>query len=260
MFVDATDAVAALKAVETIGASLDTDAHMSDLMNASMKIMKQDFQRYADMLAMNMPARFHHVYEWGQIGNPNAALWETLATGHGRDREVSFVFRPSITTVPIPDIPASKSGAQFKEIHVFTWKAPVMEYGEAVHIATRNSEVLAFPNPDLNSDRPLIFTRGPVVVRNPGGKAVQGAFTTTFSDWWGGPLGEASLYDGLLEQWDDRFSHSFTKELATNMRRGAVNRKTATITNNAMAASIGHRISKNVMRDLKKYYSRRANG
>jgi hypothetical protein len=258
--VDATEAVATFKAVRNIGVSIDTDAHMSDLMDASMKIMKQDFQQYVDMLAMNMPSRFHHVYEWGQIGNPAAALWETLATGRGRDRAVTFEFRPSVTVVPIPDVPPSKSGKQLQEIHVFTWKAPVMEYGEAVHIAARNSNVLAFPNPDLESDRPLIFTRSPVVVRNPGGTAVQGAFTTTFSDWWGGPLAEASLSDGLLEQWDDRFNESFTRELAQGLRRGKTTSKTAMVTNNALAASIGHNISKQVMRDLKRYYDRRANG
>lgn len=260
MEVDATEAVTALNAIRNVGVSIDTDAHMSDLMDASMKIMKRDFQQYVDMLAMNMPARFHHVYEWGQIGNPHAALWETLAAGRGRERAVTFNFLPSVTTVPIPDVPPSKSGAQLQEIHVFTWKAPVMEYGQAVHIAARNSDVLAFPNPDVDSDRPLIFTRQPIVVRNPGGTAVQGAFTTTFSDWWGGPAAEASLLEGLLEQWDGKFNESFTKALSASMRRGKMSGKAATVTNNALAASEGWKISKRVIRDLKRYYEGRANG
>lgn len=255
--VDADAAKAVTQAIGQIGVSLDTDRHINTLLDAGFSIMKEDFDVFMTGMSQTQPSRFHHVYEWNQIGNPAMALWETYQRGQGRNREISFQWLPSVTEVPLPDVPEGPNGEQFEGGHIFHWKAPVMEYGQAVTIARRNSNALAFPNPMGDPEQPIIFTKGPVIIRNPGGDAVTGSFTATFSEWWGGPTAEQSIYDSLIRGTEKQFYTSWQKATGRLMRfskRSSL--KAASFKVNPLAAAEGQSVARQIVEDLMQHYDR----
>lgn len=137
----------------------------------------ESFDITMDTQAKVDPMSFHHVYEWGQLGDPDGRLWRDVLTGRGRNRIATFEWRASKVPVPTSDTQAN--------VHIFVWKAPVMEYSTEVTIAPKLSKVLAF-----DVDGETVFTTQPVHV-NPGGEATTGAFTQAYTDFFGGEEGLA---------------------------------------------------------------------
>lgn len=174
-----------------------TDRHIAPVIKYTHALMSEEFDAYMAAIAPGQPDRYHHVYDWGMLGMQSGQLWKNVLRGRGSKRVVSFEWLPSKRTVPIPDIPEGPGGKQLKEIHVFVWKAPVMEYKFDVVIKPKRGEFLAIPTGD--PDQPLFFTRQWVHNSNPGGEATTGAFTSSFSDWWGG-FGAAGVMDEKLQR------------------------------------------------------------
>lgn len=124
--------------------------------------LKTGFYGRTDARARANPARLHHLYEPGAVGNGNSRLFKLISRNLGTDAfEISYEYLES--TVPVP------SG------HIFRDKARVMEEGIEVNIAPVNGGVLAF-----EIDGEPVFTSKPVVVPNPGGDLVKSALREEF--------------------------------------------------------------------------------
>jgi hypothetical protein len=116
---------------------------------------------FIDTMAKVDPQQLHHVYEWYRVGSPDARLFDIKYSVSNLGLSFTSIFRQSETI---------KDGSR----EPFYNKAQVMESGQSVTIAPRNSTVLAF-----DVDGQTIFTKGPITINNPGGN-VQGQYSNIF--------------------------------------------------------------------------------
>lgn len=188
--------------------TLSKDLGKSRTLNPVMKYvygeLDKNFTMHMAKTAVGQPDRFHHVYEWGLLGVPQAQLWDTTLGGSGSQRAIGFNWRASKSQVPLPDPlpPESKGGKQLQGGHVFVWKAPVMEYGLSVNIAPVQSDNLAFMASDIRQ-RPMrnglwFSNRSVRFDKAPNSKLAYGSFTKEFLEWWGGS-GADKAFNGSIK-------------------------------------------------------------
>lgn len=124
------------------------------------------FYEYLDGLARSHPGMLHHVYEWGQIGDPFARLYELTMTLGKNNARIDASFLES-------DSPSSESG------QIFYDKATMMEEGIPVVVNEKDAQALFF-----EIDGEEIFRRGPIYIANPGGSATRGSFLKAFNEFY----------------------------------------------------------------------------
>lgn len=137
--------------------------------------IKELIEEYIDAIARMDPEQLHHVYEWYQVGSPDARLFNIDYVVSGRGLSVNSTFSQSRSI---------RDGSKTP----FYDKASVMEAGVSVTIRPRQSSVLAF---DVNGQQ--VFTSSPVTVNSPGGRSVQGAFKNTFEGFFKQYLSQSML-------------------------------------------------------------------
>lgn len=168
------------------------------------EIIKQAFYQYVDSVARLEQDRLHHVYEWGQVGVDSARLFRIEAFS-GR-QSIRFVteFMQSTSTSPSATEP-------------FVDKASVMEAGTSITITPRNGGVLAFEG----DDGEMVFTPNEVVVEDPGGPNVQGAFTAVVLEFFNAYLNKGMMRE-LIKELENpvAFTQGWNKGMsqATGMR------------------------------------------
>jgi hypothetical protein len=125
------------------------------------------FYEYLDGLARSHPGMLHHVYEWGQVGNPFSRLFELKTQVASRNVTISadFLYSDSISET---------SNEPFYN------KAEVMEEGIPVVINEVQAKALFF-----EIDGEEFFRTGPIVIANPGGAATRGSFVKAFNEFYG---------------------------------------------------------------------------
>ncbi len=121
---------------------------------------------YIDSHARMNPSALHHVYEWGQTGNPNGRLFKMDSKASKRVIRFTGKFLVS-SSVPEGGTEAFKN------------KAEVMENGIGVLIEPKGS-VLAFED-----DGETVFTANAVYVAHPGGDEVAGSFAAVVESFFG---------------------------------------------------------------------------
>jgi hypothetical protein len=121
---------------------------------------------YIDSVARVNPSSLHHVYEWYQTGSPEARLFDLQYSAAAGSLSMNATFTQSRSV---------KNGSTTP----FYNKAAVMERGISVVIRPRAAKALRFVD-----DGQEVFTKGPVLVTNPGGQAVAGGFDRTFSEFF----------------------------------------------------------------------------
>ena len=124
------------------------------------------FYEYLDVVARTNPGMLHHVYEWGEVGNPAARLVELKKVLAGKKAEVVSDFLQS-TSIP-------ENGSE-----PFWNKAEVMEEGITVQINEVSAQALFF-----QVDGEEFFRTGPIVIENPGGEQVRGSFVRAFEEFY----------------------------------------------------------------------------
>jgi hypothetical protein len=228
---DVAEGTAVAGFLTQLAMGMQTDRHLAPVVEAAHAMMTEDFLIEMGTVAHAAEESFHHVYEWGEVGNPAFRLWNDELRGRGANRTATFSWRPSVKTVPIPEIPAGPTGQQLQQIHTFTWKAPVMEYDLRVNIRPKGASALAFPTGD--ADNPLWFSRKGITYR-PGrfqmanGESrirggttghTAGQFTKAWVGWWGGPAGEVSFDRGIRKVIDKNFNMLPIEKTAMKFRR-----------------------------------------
>lgn len=131
-------------------------------------------KEFIDSSARVNPSRLHHVYEWYQTGSPNARLFDINYTVSG----LGLSFKSSLSQSQ-----TIKDGSRTP----FYDKARIMEEGIPVTIFPVKAKVLSF-----EIDGEQIFTKGPVVVENPGGDT-QGGFESAVDQFFGQYFTQAFL-------------------------------------------------------------------
>lgn len=237
--VDTAEAAALTGFLKTLSTEIKTTRHIGPVLRYVHSVMSQEFTDYMSVVAGAAPSRFHHVYEWGESGNPGSKLWDDKLVGGGNNRVATFQWRASKQVVPVRD--DFRAGG-VKQIHVFVWKAPVMEYNTGVEITPKRGQFLAyFTGPTTPGGKyKMQFTRNPIHVTNPGGKETAGAFTREYVSWWGGS-GADGVFASRVRQTLENDLGKMPIEMATKKFRRASTKtfKLQTLGNAAEAESYG---------------------
>ena len=171
------------------------------ILNAVGKDAIELIKQYIDSSARTNPAILQHVYEWDQVGSPNARLFDIDYTISGLGLSIKSTFRQSTSIRNGSTVP-------------FYNKAKIMENGIPVTIRPRNASILAFED---NGEQ--VFTKGPVVVDNPGGVQAQGGFQKTFDSFFNNYFSQAFLrVSGVMDY--IRNPSVFAKNLSAGKRGG----------------------------------------
>ena len=124
------------------------------------------FYEYLDGLARSHPGMLHHVYEWGEVGNPMGRLFDLTMSVNKSSAVIDAEFLESRTPSPTSTEP-------------FYDKAEIMEDGRTVTINQVEAKALFF-----ESDGEEFFRSGPIVIANPGGEATRGSFLKAFNEFY----------------------------------------------------------------------------
>lgn len=127
---------------------------------ASIEALKQ----YIDSNARVNPQALHHIYEWNQVGSPEARLFDIQYNVTGTGLSFGSTFRQSNSI---------KEGSKVP----FYDKAKIMENGIPVTIVPKN-KVLVF-----EQDGQEVFVSKPITIQNPGGQ-VQGEYEKVFNSFF----------------------------------------------------------------------------
>lgn len=178
-------------AVATIEATLKSDRHVSSLIKAAHEVTAGEFVANMSSSTLREPGKYDHMYEWGQTGDPNGKLWRHILRGNGANRAAFFEFKASKKTVPVD--PRLQS-VGVKKIHVFVWKAMVLENGLPVKISPKLAKYLVFVAKKNKrsassaghgfSRNGIIYYRGTISIARAGNQRINGAFTNEWSRWW----------------------------------------------------------------------------
>lgn len=171
-------------------------AAMNSWMEGAFKRVSDDFGDWLDHRATANPSELKHVYSWGGVGNPSQRLFQ-LSRGPVVDQtfKLSYKFLPERKLTPIDPrllIPNPITGKVVTKTYVFRQKAKIMESGLPVVVRPRGSNWLAVPvaggkfrgrtNSRGLDERGvgIAFSRGPLIIRDVGGKQATGGFGRNF--------------------------------------------------------------------------------
>jgi hypothetical protein len=178
-------------AVATIEATLKSDRHVSSLIKAAHEVTAGEFVADMSSSTLREPGKYDHMYEWGQVGDPNGKLWRHVLRGNGANRAAFFEFKASKKTVPV-DPKLQTVGV--KKIHVFVWKSMVLENGLPVKISPKLAKYLVFLSKNSKrsatgaghgfSRNGIIYYRGTISIARAGNQRINGAFTNEWTRWW----------------------------------------------------------------------------
>jgi hypothetical protein len=122
------------------------------------KYAAESLNKYVDAKARGNPNALHHVYEWGQVGNPAGRLFEIEPIPGPNVIRFSGRFLASESVSDTATTP-------------FIYKAETMENGITIVVAPHFAEYLKFEVNDT-----LVFTKNAITIEHPGGDAVAGSF------------------------------------------------------------------------------------
>jgi len=162
--------VKALTGYSKLAQESTSDTYLKTTSNRLRSELSEAFGMYVDAKARSRPKSFHHVYEWGMVGQPSGRLFQVTGQNHG-SASFTLGYKLLPSSVPVSALPGGD--------HVFRMKAEIMENQVTVVIRPVNARMLVF---DVGGR--TIFTPGPVTVTTPGGRAVANSMSNAFSGYF----------------------------------------------------------------------------
>lgn len=161
----------------------------------------ETLKQYIDTSARMNPEMLHHIYEWHQVGSPDARLFDITYTVSNLGLSLKSSLSQSSSIKDGSNVP-------------FYNKAKIMENGVPVKIRPKASSVLAF-----EVDGEQVFTRKEVSVDNPGGSATEGGFEKAFDSFFNNYFSQSFLRSSGIAQYLESPT-LFKKNLAAGKRGG----------------------------------------
>jgi hypothetical protein len=262
---DISEAIALGEALKRLDVELNTDRHLNSVTKSAYEILSSTFMQDTAVMANVLPELYHHVYEWEHVGHPGFELFRPVMRGRGANRVISWEWRASKMTVPTdvdalgnPKFPEWFPVEKLNRIHVFVWKAPVMEYGLETTVRPKLSRLLVMPNPE----RRLVLDRHPKaprsVVFSPyaynidhSSQPTQGAFTKWFTHWMTEGPATRVIETHFEAPRDEIFRKSFSERVKSFIGKTG---KSFSITVDPNAASRGKTVARLIAGDLERNY------
>jgi hypothetical protein len=187
-------------AISTIESTLKSDRHVSSLIKAAHEVASGEFVMHMSNAALREPGKYDHMYEWGQVGDPNGKLWRHILKGNGANRAAFFEFKASKKVVPVdPKLQA----VGVKKVHVFVWKAMVLENGLPVKISPKLAKYLVFVSKRTTGNsissgsgyqkNGIVYYKGTISIARAGNERINGAFTGEWTQWWRSGVPEEAI-------------------------------------------------------------------
>jgi hypothetical protein len=179
------------------GVELGRTAFLNNFATLVVEGMKQ----FIDSMARVDPSILSHVYEWERVGSPAARLYDINYVVSAAGISVNSTFRQSTSV---------KAGSK----EPFYNKARIMEAGLPVRIEVKDATVLTF-----NDNGEQVFTKKPIVVKNPGGDNAQGGFEKTLDNFFNNYFRQSfMLSSGIIDKLKDM--SDYKKNLNIGIRIG----------------------------------------
>lgn len=242
--VDTVEASSLTGFLTTLSEQIETDRNMGPVLNYAHSELSQKFDAYMAAIAPTSPKQFHHVYDWNNIGNPKWQLWTNVLRGRGNNRYASFEFRAS--TIPVPVHKGDKK--PFRRTHRFIYKAMIMEYNIAVTVKRKRAKMLAFPG----NNGKIVFTKGPIVVENPGGEATTGAFTAAWTNWWGGAGANQVFQDSINDTLENDLSERAMMKFMRRFKKAKTKTASMSVADNRTAFNQGAKLAEEFLAERAK--------
>ena len=167
----------------SVGFLEGAQAGKTQFLNNMGKLTTEILEEYIDSNARVNPKALHHIYEWYKVGSPDARLYNINYTISNLG--LSFVSTMKQST-------SIKDGSSVP----FYNKAKIMEEGTPVTIKPNKASVLVFED---GGD--TIFTKGKVVIANPGGSQVEGSFEKVVNTFFSKYFTQAFLKTSGIQQY-----------------------------------------------------------
>lgn len=237
-----------------ISKNISTRQYIDSAVQYATQELSAAFEEEADNAAKSASENFYHVYNWGDtygdrstVGLPQFRLWKLVTMGTGKSRTLGFTFLPETRPTPIePEI----EDMVVSGVHIFTWKAPVMEYGIEVTIAPKlpgvKNLVFVMDGEVISSSKPITTT--------PGYRTTTGVFTSFFKMWWEqvAPMTFDTRVRPVLE------SDVITNRDLAKVAKQATRRRRKDLGINILDTRTGESLARKHMEDNKVDYVRRA--
>lgn len=209
-------------AIATIEATLKSDRHVSSLIKAAHEVTAGEFVANMSTESISEPGKYDHMYEWGQVGDPNGKLWRHILRGNGANRSAFFEFKASKKIVPV-DPKLQSVGV--KKIHIFVWKAMVLENGLPVKISPKLAKYLVFLSKDSKrrssgsgrgfAKNGIIYYKGTISIARAGNDRINGAFTGEWTRWWSGGQPEIAIRETLTKPAIESIKKTFAEKVSS---------------------------------------------
>lgn len=193
-------------AVATIESTLKSERHVSSLIKAAHEVTAGEYVANMSGEALREPGKYNHMYEWGQVADPNGKLWRHVLRGNGANRAAFFEFKASKKTVPVDPL---LQQVKVKKIHVFVWKAMVLENALPVKISPKLAKYLVFVSKSTkrgakSSGRGfvkngIVYFKGTISIARAGNERINGAFTSEWIRWWSSGQPEIAIRETLTK-------------------------------------------------------------
>lgn len=239
---------AVVSKINSVGVTLQTEAHISSMLKASHTVMASGFISHMTIESIKNPQKFHHMYEWNQIGDPNARLWKHVLRGGGKNRKTFFEFKASRKTVPVPK---ELQAVGVKQRHIFYWKAPVLEYGLPVRISRKTAKALVYLNKNAKTNPNakfvgwesggIVYRESPVSIDKQGNKMTWGSFTKEYISWFSSDRPKKLIQNSILKPASQTVKNVLESELKQVNRR-KFRQKTLSIEATAYDPTIGAKL------------------
>lgn len=237
--------------INTIGLTLKTTEHISSVLKNTHKIVSSGFIRHMTREALANPKKFHHMYEWNRIGDPNSRLWKHVLVGGGKNRKSYFKFLNSKTTVPVaPEL----QSVGVKRVHIFYHKAPILEYGLPVKISRKRARALVYLLKNSNTDKKshsgasntmilgnVVYRKSPVLIGRQGNALTWNSFTNEYFNWFGSNQPQKLIQEYIKKPAEKTISRVAKNDLS-EMNKRRYRNKTIGIEVNSYDPTIGNRL------------------
>lgn len=202
---------------------LEAPVILDALADAVFTLSAKAFVKAMNMEAKAFPKKYHHVYEWNQIGTEKGRLFFLFReNANSGVLVVKPGFIKSRTKVPVaPELLVpGKTGRTVASRNIFSDKAKIMESGQPIiYRATKNL-------PMAENGKIRFVAAGTVIKNyNPGGKQVKGSFEQFFKSWYSTKIQSVISSSGIISKIDNETAMILDKKGAgaTEVAKGIVN-------------------------------------